>query len=187
MAEFVQLPEDWEDAIHLLHWHKAEGDAVQEGDVLLELESDKATMEYTSEFEGVLLYIKVPKGLVRGGDILGIIGEEGENLSNILAEKEAGQQLDKAQEVDVVRLPEMNAWEEEARIAGWRVQEGDTIQRGDVLVEVETDKALVEIESYLEGTVLYRLPDEVSRVLKNQILVIVGPPGTVVSSILEKG
>ncbi len=70
-------------------WHKKIGDAVSEGELIAEIETDKATMEFESFFDGTLLYIGVEVGGAAPiNDILAIIGEKGEDISKIIeAEK----------------------------------------------------------------------------------------------------
>ncbi len=71
----------------LVKWHKKEGDQVKSGDVLCEVETDKATMDYESPSEGVLLRILLPEGgEARVGDPIGVIGKAGEDVSGLAAE-----------------------------------------------------------------------------------------------------
>jgi pyruvate dehydrogenase E2 component (dihydrolipoamide acetyltransferase) len=69
-------------------WHKKVGDTVKNGEVLAEIESDKATMEFESFQDGVLLHIGVAKGKTAAVDsILAILGEKGEDISALLKEE----------------------------------------------------------------------------------------------------
>ncbi len=68
-------------------WNIREGDAVSSGDVLCEVETDKAVMDYESMQEGVLLTVVLPEGgEARVGETIAIIGEKGEDISSLLAE-----------------------------------------------------------------------------------------------------
>lgn len=71
-------------------WVKKEGDSIAGGDVLCEVETDKATMEYESMNEGTLLKIIIPEGgQARVGDAIGIVGEPGEDIASLVEEIEA--------------------------------------------------------------------------------------------------
>lgn len=73
----------------IVKWTKKEGDTVDTGDVLCEVETDKTTMEYESTSEGVLLKIILPEGgKAEVGDPIAIIGEEGEDVSDLLEQSE---------------------------------------------------------------------------------------------------
>ncbi|MEX1000658.1 MAG: pyruvate dehydrogenase complex dihydrolipoamide acetyltransferase [Crocinitomicaceae bacterium] len=91
MAEIVRMPKlsDTMTEGVVAEWHKKEGDKVSEGDLLAEIETDKATMEFESFYDGVLLYIGVKQGdSAPVNEILAIIGDEGENVEQLI--KEAG-------------------------------------------------------------------------------------------------
>lgn len=80
-------------------WHKKVGDKVSEGDILAEIETDKATMELESYFEGTLLHIGVEEGdTVPVDAVIAIVGKEGENVDDILKEEKAGAKKEKAEE-----------------------------------------------------------------------------------------
>ena len=66
-------------------WLKKVGDKIEEGDILAEIETDKATMEFESFHEGTLLHIGVQEGeTTKVDELLAIIGEEGEDISALL-------------------------------------------------------------------------------------------------------
>ena len=89
MAEIVYMPklsDTMTDGV-VAEWTKKVGDEVSSGEILAEIETDKATMEFESFFDGVLLYIGVEKGETAPiNSILAIIGEKGEDIKKILAE-----------------------------------------------------------------------------------------------------
>lgn len=88
MAEIVRMPKlsDTMTEGVVAAWHKKVGDKVKAGDLLAEIETDKATMEFESFQEGVLLYIGVEKGKSAPVNaILAILGKEGEDISALLA------------------------------------------------------------------------------------------------------
>ncbi len=92
MAEIVRMPKLSDTMVEgvVAEWHKSIGDAVSSGDLLAEIETDKATMEFESFYDGVLLHIGVDKGATAPvNDILAIIGEKDEDVKKILAEEVA--------------------------------------------------------------------------------------------------
>jgi len=102
MAEVVKMPKlsDTMTEGVVAEWHKKIGDSVSEGEILAEIETDKATMEFESFYDGVLLYIGVEKGEAAIVDaVLAIIGDKGEDYKKILAEAEA--QVPREEKVEV--------------------------------------------------------------------------------------
>jgi pyruvate dehydrogenase E2 component (dihydrolipoamide acetyltransferase) len=94
MAEIVRMPKlsDTMTEGVVAEWHKKVGDTVETGEVLAEIETDKATMEFESFQEGVLLYIGVEKGqATRVDGILAILGEKGEDIKELLAKETAAE------------------------------------------------------------------------------------------------
>ena len=91
MAEIVRMPKLSDTMVEgvVAEWHKNVGEAVSSGELLAEIETDKATMEFESFYDGVLLHIGVEKGATAPvNDILAIIGEQGEDVKKILADEE---------------------------------------------------------------------------------------------------
>ena len=87
MAEVINMPRlsDTMEEGTVATWLKKVGDKIEEGDILAEIETDKATMEFESFNEGVLLYIGIEEGQTAKVDVLlAIIGEEGEDISGLL-------------------------------------------------------------------------------------------------------
>jgi len=104
MAEIIYMPKlsDTMTEGVVAEWHKKEGDKVASGELLAEIETDKATMEFESFFDGVLLHIGVEKGKsVPINVILAIIGEEGEDISALLANAGAPAEEAKVEEKGV--------------------------------------------------------------------------------------
>ena len=87
MAEVIRMPRmsDTMEEGNIVGWLKEEGDAVEPGDTLAEVETDKATMELDSYFEGVLLHIAVKEGAVPIDGVIAVIGEEGEDWQAAIA------------------------------------------------------------------------------------------------------
>ena len=111
MAEVVRMPKlsDTMKEGVVAEWHKKVGDSVEPGDVLAEIETDKATMEFESFQEGVLLHIGVEKGAAAPVDsILAILGDKGEDIKSILAEeasKDTEPKKEEPKKVETLAIP----------------------------------------------------------------------------------
>jgi len=92
MAEIIRMPRmsDTMEEGNIVAWLKKVGDPVEPGDVLAEVETDKATMELESYHEGVLLYIGIEQGPVPVNGLLAIIGQKGEDYKTLLQQAESG-------------------------------------------------------------------------------------------------
>ena len=206
MAEVINMPRlsDTMEEGTVASWLKKVGDKVEEGDILAEIETDKATMEFESFHEGTLLHIGVEEGQTTKVDaLLAIIGEEGEDISALLnggttsVEEEPIQEnieaivdtTDSASTVDipegvtVVTMPRLSDTMEEGTVAAWLKKIGDEVEEGDILAEIETDKATMEFESFQSGTLLHVGLDEGKSAKVDALLAIIGPSGTDVSNI----
>ena len=210
MAIVVNMPRlsDTMEEGTVASWLKKVGDRIEEGDILAEIETDKATMEFESFNEGVLLHIGVQEGeTTKVDELLAIIGEEGEDISNLLNGEESSESTidttaEDITEVDqeetnqnseptpeiphgvvVVTMPRLSDTMEEGTVASWLKNIGDFIEEGEILAEIETDKATMEFESFNEGTLLHigLAVGESAKV--DDLLAIIGPEGTDVSQI----
>ncbi|WMJ73847.1 pyruvate dehydrogenase complex dihydrolipoamide acetyltransferase [Cytophagaceae bacterium ABcell3] len=209
MAEVIKMPKMSDTMTEgvIAAWHKKVGDKVKSGDVLAEVETDKATMELESYDEGTLLYIGVSeKEAVPVDGVLAVIGEEGENIEGLLESikngsssngdsSESEDQDDDGSEEDidtsdieaeVIRMPKMSDTMTEGTIVAWHKKEGDSVQSGDLLAEVATDKATMELESYEDGTLLYIGVKEGDSVPVDGIIAIVGEKGANYEALLKK-
>ncbi len=206
MAEIINMPRlsDTMEEGTVATWLKKVGDKIEEGDILAEIETDKATMEFESFNEGTLLYIGVEEGGTAKVDtLLAIIGEAGEDISAHLnavettptvannstenktetTNKNAVTPQELPEGVIVVTMPRLSDTMEEGTVASWLKQVGDTVEEGDILAEIETDKATMEFESFNEGTLLYIGISEGESAKVDALLAIIGPAGTDVSTI----
>lgn len=206
MAEIINMPrlsDTMEEGV-VAKWLKKVGDNVEEGDILAEIETDKATMEFESFHEGTLLHIGVQEGETSPVDtLLAIIGKEGEDISALLnspasvteeltvveATKEAPKKEDVSSVsipdgVEVISMPRLSDTMEEGTVASWLKKVGDTIEEGDILAEIETDKATMEFESFYEGHLLHIGVGEGESAPVDSLLAIVGPKGTDVSGLV---
>jgi pyruvate dehydrogenase E2 component (dihydrolipoamide acetyltransferase) len=213
MAIVVNMPRlsDTMEEGTVASWLKNVGDYVEEGDILAEIETDKATMEFESFNEGVLLHIGVQEGETTKVDqLLAIIGEEGEDISAILNDNEKSlssndsseQIIDQTETIEeekeeeniiqtpnipegviVVTMPRLSDTMEEGTVANWLKNVGDYVEEGDILAEIETDKATMEFESFNEGTLLHVGLSVGDSAKVDDLLAIIGPEGTDVTDI----
>ena len=204
MATIVNMPrlsDTMEEGV-VAKWLKSVGDKIEEGDILAEIETDKATMEFESFHEGTLLHIGVHEGESSPVDVLlAIIGEEGEDISEHLTgnktptetETEETATADTAgaaeipDGVEVITMPRLSDTMTDGTIATWLKKVGDTVTEGDILAEIETDKATMEFECFYEGTILYIGVKEGETAPVDSLLTIIGPAGTDVTAIVANG
>lgn len=189
-------------------WLKQVGEEISSGDILAEVETDKATMELENYEDGVLLHVGVKeKDTVPVDAVIAIVGEKGEDISALLAEAEGGSSAAVGEAVaesapvavavpteaidissinaEVVNLPKMSDTMEEGVIASWLKEVGDSVAEGDILAEVETDKATMELESYNEGVLLYRAVEAGNAVPVDGVIAIIGEKGADVDLLLK--
>ena len=221
MAEIITMPRlsDTMEEGTVAKWLKQVGDKVEEGDILAEIETDKATMEFESFHEGTLLHIGIQEGEGAPVDaLLAIIGEEGEDITAMLsdapvadngsetaAEPKEEKAAEKVAEVDeeapaspappsapasipegveIITMPRLSDTMEEGTVATWLKQEGDLVEEGDILAEIETDKATMEFESFYSGTLLHIGIQEGQSAPVDEVLAVIGPAGTDVEAVL---
>ena len=121
MAEIIRMPkmsDTMEEGI-ISNWLKKVGDKVNSGDILAEVETDKATMELESYDDGILLHIGVKNGeSVPVNDVIAIIGEKGENIKEILKEetKEEKAKEEETKEEKAKTIPEINDISKDKRL-----------------------------------------------------------------------
>jgi len=210
MAEVVTMPRlsDTMEEGTVAKWLKKVGDKVEEGEILAEIETDKATMEFESFYNGTLLHIGIPEGDGAPVDaLLAIIGDEGEDISVLLggaatpasASSEEVKTVEAASApgnetkvvasipvgVEIVTMPRLSDTMEEGTVASWLKKVGDSVEEGDILAEIETDKATMEFESFYSGTLLHIGIGEGGSAPVDAVLAIIGPAGTDVSSVLS--
>lgn len=181
-------------------WLKKVGDTIKEGDILAEIETDKATMEFESFNAGTLLHIGIQEGESAPVDaLLAIIGAPGEDISALLSGSPASKteaapvaeikvETPKAAAelptgVKVVTMPRLSDTMTDGTVATWLKKVGDVVNEGDILAEIETDKATMEFESFNSGTLLYIGVNEGQTAPVDSVLAIIGPAGTDVSGI----
>jgi pyruvate dehydrogenase E2 component (dihydrolipoamide acetyltransferase) len=202
MAEVIRMPKMSDTMTEgvIAAWHKQVGDTVKSGDLLAEVETDKATMELESYESGTLLYIGVKaKEAAPIDGVIAIIGQAGENIDDLLKSLQSGATSNdntstketapepaaaEAPAVDisginaeVIRMPKMSDTMTEGTIVAWQKKVGDKVKSGDLLAEVATDKATMELESYSDGTLLYIGVKDGEAVAVDGVLAIIGEAG----------
>lgn len=214
MAEVITMPRlsDTMTEGKVSKWHKKVGDTVKEGDILAEIETDKAVQDFESEINGTLLYIGVEEsGQAPVDSVLAVIGKEGEDISALIGggakseEKKVEEEhktenqstavenneesvsTDIPEGVEVITMPRLSDTMTEGKVAKWQKNVGDAVKEGDILAEIETDKAVQDFESEFDGTLLYQGVAEGDAAEVDKILAIIGPAGTDVSGIVSGG
>lgn len=184
-------------------WHKKVGDTVKKGDLLADVETDKATMELESYKDGVVLHLGGEEGSkIQVNELLAIVGKEGEDISSLLQKHSGGaktessaaaeakaesskpaekkevaaptETLDLKSIPEVILMPRLSDTMTEGVIADWHKKVGDQVKKGDLLADIETDKATMELESYKDGTFLYAGAEKGEKIQVNDLLCIVG-------------
>jgi pyruvate dehydrogenase E2 component (dihydrolipoamide acetyltransferase) len=202
MAEIVRMPKMSDTMTEgvIAKWHKKVGDTVKSGELMAEIETDKATMDYESFNAGTILYLGAKEGeAVKVDDILAIVGNKGEDYKALLsgagASAATGAKAPSPQgsaqpaatatatatavdtsgiKAEVVLMPKMSDTMTEGVIAAWHKKVGETVKNGELLAEIETDKATMEYESYNTGTLLYIGAEAGKPVTVNGVLAIIG-------------
>ena len=201
MAEVILMPRlsDTMTEGVIAAWHKKVGDSVKKGDLLAEVETDKATMDLESYKDGTLLYTGTDKGgKILVNDLLAIIGAPGEDISALVkgGAASAGTTpaapspapaaavspatapvtggLDLSKQEEVILMPRLSDTMTEGVIADWHKKVGDSVKKGDILADIETDKATMELESYKEGKLLYVGAQKGEKIAVNDLLAVIG-------------
>lgn len=215
MAEIIRMPrmsDTMEEGV-IASWLKKVGDTIKSGDVLAEVETDKATMELEAYEDGTILYIGVDeKDAVPVDGVIAIIGEKGENIDNLLkeiksggakaeekssdspkeekkeqaAESNGGESIDTSGiNANLITMPRMSDTMTEGVIASWQKKVGDEVKSGDILAEVETDKATMELEAYEDGTLLYIGVEAGNSVPVDGVIAAIGEKGADYKTLLK--
>ena len=204
MAEIIKMPKlsDTMTEGVVAVWHKKIGDTVKEGELLAEIETDKATMEFESFEDGVLLHI----GVEQGGSapvesVLAIIGEKGEDFSALLngtdtpvenTEETKTEEVVATESIDtsginanIVKMPKLSDTMTDGVVAKWHKKVGDKVQSGELLAEIETDKATMEFESFEDGVLLHIGVEEGGSAPVESVLAIIGEKGADVATLIK--
>ena len=206
MAEIVRMPKMSDTMTEgvVAKWHKKVGDTIKSGELMAEIETDKATMDYESFNAGTVLYLGVQEGqAVTVNGVLAIVGNPGEDYKALLegaganaggsqapepkAEAKGNKPQPAATETatatavdtsgikaEIVLMPKMSDTMTEGVLAAWHKKVGDTVKNNELLAEIETDKATMEYESYNAGTLLYIGAEAGKAIPVNGVLAIIG-------------
>jgi pyruvate dehydrogenase E2 component (dihydrolipoamide acetyltransferase) len=211
MAEVILMPRlsDTMTEGVIAAWHKKVGDSVKKGDLLAEVETDKATMDLESYKDGTLLYTGTDKGgKIQVNDLLAIIGAPGEDITSLVKggaapaaapstapskaaqpapaaatqpapapatqTAPAGGGIDLSKQEEVILMPRLSDTMTEGVIADWHKKVGDPVKKGDILADIETDKATMELESYKEGKLLFIGAQKGEKIAVNDLLAVIG-------------
>ncbi|MBT1704842.1 pyruvate dehydrogenase complex dihydrolipoamide acetyltransferase [Chryseosolibacter indicus] len=212
MAEIVRMPKMSDTMTEgvIAKWHKKVGDTVKAGELMAEIETDKATMDYESFNTGTVLFLGAQEGqAVKVNDILAVVGNKGEDYKALLeGAGSAASSGGKAEtpksapapqpaaaatpaidtsgiKAEVVLMPKMSDTMTEGVIAAWHKKVGDSVKSGELLAEVETDKATMEYESYNTGTLLYIGAEAGKAVAVNGVLAVIGEKGADYQTLLK--
>jgi len=211
MAEIVRMPKMSDTMTEgvIAAWHKKVGDTIKSGDIVAEVETDKATMDLEAYESGTVLYIGVAQGQAVAIDgVLYIVGKAGEDYQALLQEeqgsntasaKAASQEsqvpsiaatatatVDTSQiKATVERMPKMSDTMTEGVVVAWHKKVGDSVKSGELLAEIETDKAVMELEAYQSGTILYLGVETGGSVAVDDVLYVVGEAGADYKALLQ--
>ena len=207
MAEIINMPRlsDTMEEGTVAKWFKKVGDKINEGDILAEIETDKATMEFESFNEGELLHVGIQEGGTAPVDtLLAIIGEKGEDISSLINGESSTSAVEESESTpestsekvtsteqvampegaELITMPRLSDTMEEGTVATWNKKVGDTVNEGDILAEIETDKATMEFESFYQGVLLYIGLQEGESAPVDSVLAVIGKEGTDVETVL---
>lgn len=209
MAEVIRMPllSDTMTEGKIVKWNKTVGDTVKSDDVLADVETDKATMEVVGYADGTLLYVGFKEGeAAKINEIIAIVGKPGEDIEQYLntaasAPAASAPALSDAPAplavvaasavtpeqlgVTVIRMPLLSDTMTSGKIVQWNKQVGDQVKSDDNLADVETDKATMEVVGYTEGTLLYIGVPAGESAKINDVIAIIGKPGTDISGLLN--
>lgn len=214
MAEVIKMPRlsDTMTEGKVSKWNLKVGDPVKEGDILAEIETDKAVQDFDYDGDdGILLYQGVKEGDAAPVDsLLAIVGKAGEDISALIGGANSNSSssepttnndssntnttstpsasVEIPKDVEIIKVPRLSDTMTEGKVSKWNVKVGDNIKEGDVIAEIETDKAVQDFEYDGNGGVLlYQGVKEGDSAPIESLLAIVGPAGTDVSGIIAGG
>jgi len=194
MAELVKMPklsDTMTDGV-IAKWHKKVGDTVKSGELLAEIETDKATMDFESFQDGVLLHIGVAeKGRVPVDTLIAILGQKGEDITALLntavehpqnnnqnvpieTVPQADTKISLPKGVEIVRMPKLSDTMTDGTLSKWHKKVGDHVKSGELLADIQTDKATMEFESFQDGVLIYQGVTEGASVPVDALLAILG-------------
>ena len=212
MADIINMPRlsDTMEEGTVSSWLKKVGDQINEGDILAEIETDKAIMEFESFHSGELLYIGVEAGqTVPVDSMLAIIGKKNEDIASYINKQDSelknnnlNSDIEKLEEkqiddndtileqanqsnYEIVKMPRLSDTMEEGTVSSWLKKVGDKVKEGEIIAEIETDKATMEFESFHEGILLHIGVEEGESAPVDEVLAIIGDKKTDIEKALK--
>ncbi len=188
----IPIPDQTTEEVRIVKWHKAKGDTVSAGQVILEVETDKSVIEVEAVAAGEMLAVFYEvDDMVPVGQVVGAIGQVGEAYDTPNAAREVGVQEhvppttssdgNLPEGVVEVKIPIPDQTTEEVRVVKWHKAVGDSVKPGEVILEVETDKSVIEVEAAGGGSLLSHLYQEEDMVPVGKVVGHLGPTGTTVN------
>lgn len=159
----------------IVAWHKSPGDQVAEGDVLFEVETDKATMEVEAASAGYLTDVAAEAGAeIPVGNVIARISETPEGSGTAApAPAAAAPAQDDLPEGNSVIMPTLGMAQDTGLIVSWQKAPGDAVAADDVLFEVETDKSTVEVPAGFDGFFAAQLANAGEDIPVGQVIAII--------------
>lgn len=149
--------------VTLTSWSKEDGDYVEEGDILCEIESDKATVELPAESSGILKIIAEEGSDLPIGAVIGSLEPSSNTTSTPKAKVQSpsvsSSEPESTGKVIEIKVPVIGESITEVSLTSWAVEDGDQVNEGDILCEIESDKATVELPAESSG-IITRKVDE---------------------------
>ena len=172
-------------------WTKKNGDAVKKDEVLVELETDKVSLEVASPSDGTLQILVGEGETVTPGTKLGTVGGAGAAATPAAPAAAAAPAAKAAAPAPAasggaalldVKTPVMGESVSEGTISTWRKKKGDAVKKDEVLVEIETDKVAVEVASPADGTLADILAADGATVTPGQVIAKISTDGSVAAA-----
>ena len=215
MAEIIRMPKlsDTMTEGIIAEWLKKVGDTIKAGDVLAEVETDKATMELESFVDGTLLYIGLEKGQATPVDaIIAVVGAPNEDYKAYITDAQSPQTAaptpaptptpepqpqpataaaestsapTAAINATLITMPKLTDSMAEGTLVTWLKKVGDSVKVGDLIAEVETDKATMELEAFEDGVLLYIGVEEGQAVPVDTTIAVIGEAGADYKALLN--
>ncbi|QEE34697.1 pyruvate dehydrogenase [Octadecabacter sp. SW4] len=167
-----------QDTGKIVSWLKSAGDAVKAGDALFEVETDKATMEVESPADGYLTDVQADAGAdVPVGNVIALVSDTAEDSGSAAqAPVDAGGSDDASlPDGKAVIMPALGMAQDTGVIVAWHKGLGDAVAAGDILFEVETDKATMEVEAGTDGFVAALLAEADEAAPVGDTIAIISP------------
>ena len=158
----------------IVAWHKQPGDAVTKGDILFEVETDKATMEVEAAGDGFLTDVSATEGTdVPVGDVIAKISERADAAPAPKSADPTPTPADDLPDGKAVIMPTLGMAQDSGLLVAWHKQPGDQVGADDVLFEVETDKSVNEVNAGFDGYLAATLAEAGDDVPTGQTIAII--------------